>query len=212
MGFTMKITQTTQRANTVGSYEKAANLIATTYNLPPLKVLDYGAGLGKGTEILSEVFPEVDSFEPYPQEGFTPTFNQTDLLRWGSEALRGQLKPQYDAIVCLNVLNVLNDYDRAMTVIKILLMLNEHGMAVIGTRAWKNDIELSKTGQHDIVKKEVTWANGLIQKGFDGDELLELVKKMADGLGGGFHVERVRGIAKNCVKIVKTGEVQQNLV
>lgn len=212
MGFTMKITQTTQRANTVGSYEKAANLIATTYNLPPLKVLDYGAGLGKGTEVLSEVFPEVDSFEPYPQEGFTPTFNQTDLLRWGSEALRGQLKPQYDAIVCLNVLNVLNDYDRAMTVIKILLMLNEHGMAVIGTRAWKNDIELSKTGQHDIVKKEVTWANGLIQKGFDGDELLELVKKMADGLGGGFHVERVRGIAKNCVKIVKTGEVQQNLV
>lgn len=212
MGFTMKITQSTQRANTVGSYEKAANLITNLYRVKPERVLDYGAGLGKGTEVLREFFDKVDSFEPYPQEGFIPTFSQTDLLRWGSEALRGQLKPQYDAIICLNVLNVLNDYDRIMTVLKILLMLNDHGMAVISTRAWKNDIELAKTGDKDEDHKQVIWSTGLVQKGFDGDELLEFIKKVTKCLNMGFHVERVIGISKNCVKIVKTGEIQQELI
>lgn len=195
----MKITQKTQRANTISSYEKAANLIAAEYS--PDNVLDYGAGLGKGTELLGEFFDVVESFEPYPQKGFNPTYTDNSAV-----------KAKYGAIVCLNVLNVLPSLDRWKAVANILSLLDNGGVAVISTRAWKGDIQNTKGGKQDQENKQVVFDSGLIQKGFDGDELFDYITQVADYIGVNVIVQRVRNIPRNCVKVVRIAEEQLEMV
>jgi hypothetical protein len=174
---------TTQVATTAGSYRKAAAIIA---GMGGRRVLDYGAGLGLGSDAMSERGLDVSSFEPNPQRwsGKTPvTFTDSD-----------QITGQYDGVVSLNVLNVLEPELRDEVTADILARVAPGGSALIGARRWEGDVGATKnaevTGEPDAI-----WVNKsgvrVYQKGFSGNELVDYVTRMA---GEGWTVRRVNGI------------------
>jgi hypothetical protein len=187
----MQATQRTQRAITSGSYLKAAQVLLKEVISNYSVVLDYGAGLGKGTETLKSVFKIVDSFEPYPQKCFQPNYTNTLAL-----------PNDYDAAVCLNVLNVVDKKQREVIIVKLIRSVLAGGRVIIGTRSWKNDIELSKTAILDTENKTATFVDGVVQTVFDGDDLKNLVREVADKYKLNVHVRDLKGLCK-CAVIVE---------
>jgi len=172
-----KSSGTTQRANTVASYNKVANIIADVKG----DVLDYGAGLGLGVDVLgSKLGRTIDSYEPNTerwQGKEKPTFTASD-----------QINKKYDAVVSLNVLNVVPKDVRDAIVQDIYDKLNEGGKAVISTRKWAGDIQPTKGGKPGLESKSYKIeSTGAYQKGFDGNELLEYIQ---DRLGPSAVVEK----------------------
>lgn len=184
----MIITQTTQRKNTLSSYVKACELLINKGI--KTDVLDYGSGLGIGYQHMTNIFSNVESFEPYAKAPFKPTYTSVETI----------LK-QYNAITCLNVLNVLDQNTRDISVLNILNLLNIKGYALISTRAFKNDIDQTKKGIIDPINKSVQFDNGLIQKGYDGNELLNYIKDIAYKNNINISVLRINNISGNCVLI-----------
>ena len=184
---------TTQVATTIGSYKKAVKK-AEDLNPKGKTVLDYGAGLGLGTDAMrSSSKLEVTSYEPFPE-------------RWKGESpvdyIDSSLIPdKYDTVVNLNVLNVLEPELRDVVAKDIMSKVADGGVAIIGTRGWKGDIDATKKfkttdePQAIWVKKS---SGDVYQKGFDGDELKDY---MADLAPEGFRVERGKGIANNTVYV-----------
>lgn len=156
---------TTQRPNTVGSYSKAAALIKDMKG----DILDYGAGLGLGTDVLSaNLSRKVDSYEPNPERWKgkeQATFTASD-----------QINKKYDGIVSLNVLNVVPKEIRDAIVLDIFDKLNDGGKAVISSRKWSGDIQPTKAGKPGPESKSYEISNGAYQKGFDGNELVEYLQ------------------------------------
>jgi hypothetical protein len=169
-----KSSGTTQVATTVGSYVKAAKLIKDIQG----DVLDYGAGLGLGTDAMSNTLGrKVDSYEPNPErwqgkEGATYTASD-------------QIAKKYDGIVSLNVLNVVPKDIRDAIVTDIFDKLNINGKAVISTRKWSGDVNGAKNAVPGAEEKSLVITrrqNGndvdVFQKGFDGNELVDYVKSV----------------------------------
>ena len=173
-------TQSTQRANTVGTYNKIK------LKLKEGNTLDYGAGLGLGTSIL-----ESDSFEPFPQTSFNPTY--TDLNDIPADS--------YDNVVALNVLNVLPKARRNDAVRGIGRSLKVKGTAFITTRGI--DIYGNKQsptrGTKGAEVGSIVTSNNSFQKGFTQAELTGYIKSM---LGSGFSVEAITEGAAG-VKVTK---------
>lgn len=195
---------TTQVATTAGSYAKAANRVKMELdmNMEPASVLDYGAGLGLGTDKLVEAFGvSVESYEPFPE-------------RWKGDnkvtyTNAGAIHKEYDVIINMNVLNVLEPELRKSVATDILSKLKTGGVAIISTRAWKGDIANVKNyevaDEHNAI-----WVNknhGLVyQKGFDGDELIDYLRELG---GDDFDFEKVSGIGSSCVMVKRIIEKTQ---
>ena len=185
-----KASQTTQRTNTVGTATKAS-----TY-LDSLGVegrsLDYGAG--KGLNARTNQID--DTFEPFPEDAFNPTFVSPNDVP----------EDTYGKIISTNVINVLPPDLRKQAVTKIGNALKTGGRALIQT--W--DAGAAKAGMASkkatIVKDETlafTTSTGSYQKGFTKEELQTYVKEV---LGENFEVSGVpskQGISGVAVVITK---------
>jgi len=165
---------TTQVATTTGSYTKAAKIAE---KLGAKSVLDYGAGLGLGSDAIRSVIGDVESFEPNSErwQGSSPvTYTNTS-----------DINKKYDSVINLNVLNVVPKDIRDAIVMDIFDKLNIGGNAIISTRKWSGDVNQAKNyvkGPEDksvIIKrrsggKEVD----VYQKGFDGNELVDYINEI----------------------------------
>lgn len=192
----------TQRENTRGSYIKAANIIKDREIEG--EVLDYGAGLGVGTDAMTKLLGrKVDSFE-------------INTERW-----KGKVKPtytsakdidkKYDSIVSLNVVNVVPKNVRDFIVTDIFEKLNEGGTAIISSRGFKGDVANAKNFELGPEEKsyliEVS-GEQQYQKGFDGNELVDYVQ---DLLGDGATVSKDNTFGKTGVVITKPSESSQQI-
>jgi len=84
--------QRTQIAGTLPTYLRADEILNAIK--PDGRTLDFGAGLG-----LSQRELDYDTFEPYPREGFNPTFRSAKDIPDAS----------YDRVTSFNVLNVVRN-------------------------------------------------------------------------------------------------------
>ena len=195
-----KSSGTTQVAITVGSYVKAANIIKDIDG----DVLDYGAGLGLGTDAMSTTLGrKVDSYEPNPER-----WQGKDKATYTSS---DQINKKYDAIVSLNVLNVVPKSIRDAIVTDIFNKLNKGGKAVVSTRKWSGDVNGAKNaipGPEEksliITRKQGGKDAQVFQKGFDGNELVEYVKSL---LGDNADVTKNNTFGASGVVITKKEEL-----
>jgi len=162
----------TQVTNTESSYEKVANMLklrGITGN-----ILDFGAGLGLGTDAMSEILGgTVESFE-INTEGWRgkkpPTYTSLSEI---------DPDKKYDAIVSLNVLNVVPKDIRDGIVKEIFDRLEDGGVAYISARGFKGDVDQGTPIAPSIEPKSIfVRKNGkkTFQKGFDYNELAEYIQ------------------------------------
>ena len=191
---------TTQVATTTGSYTKAAKKLAESN---PESVLDYGAGLGLGTDAMSDVFGyDVDSYEPNPErwKGRRPaTF-----------AGQADIDKRYDGIVSLNVLNVVPKFIRDRIVTDIYNKLNNGGKAYISARKFKGDVANAKNSvkgdEHNslvITRRQGGQDVEVFQKGFDGDELVNYIQGL---LGDKVEVKKDNSFGASGVVITRKSD------
>jgi len=192
---------TTQRANTVKSYEKAAKNLSE--NEQPESVLDYGAGLGLGTDAMSEVLGiDVDSYEP-------------NTRKWqGSKPVdykkAEDIDKKYDSVVSLNVVNVVPKGMRDFIIKDIFDSLNEGGVALISSRPWSGDIATTKYFKEGPEEKSILVKGvkdgeviDVYQKGFDKNELVDYAKEL---LGPNAKVTKDTSFGKMAIKITKVAD------
>lgn len=177
---------TTQVATTRTMYVKALKWLRN--QSPEAKtVLDYGAGLGLGTDDMRSNNPDlnIDSYEPNPERwaGKQPPTYTTNT----------QISKDYDLILNTNVLNVVEKPIRDLIVKDIADHLNVGGKAMITTRGWNGDVNAAKNFK-PADEEHAIWINKgkngyVFQKGFDGDELKNYIEEL---LGDEFVVEKTR--------------------
>lgn len=177
---------TTQVATTRSMYVKALKWLRN--QSPEAKtVLDYGAGLGLGTDDMRSNNPDlnIDSYEPNPERWAgkePPTYTNNT-----------QINKDYDLILNTNVLNVVEKPIRDLIVKDIADHLTMGGKALITTRGWSNDVNAAKNFK-PADEHHAIWINKgkngyVFQKGFDGDELKNYIEEL---LGDEFVVEKTR--------------------
>lgn len=177
---------TTQVATTRTMYVKALKWLRN--QSPEAKtVLDYGAGLGLGTDDMRSNNPDlnIDCYEPNPERWAgkqPPTYTNNT-----------QINKDYDLILNTNVLNVVEKPIRDLIVKDIADHLNIGGKALITTRGWSNDVNAAKNFK-PADEHHAIWINKgkngyVFQKGFDGDELKNYIQEL---LGDEFVVEKTR--------------------
>lgn len=150
-------------------------------------VLDYGAGLGLGTDDMRSNNPDlnIDCYEPNPERWAgkqPPTYTNNT-----------QINKDYDLILNTNVLNVVEKPIRDLIVKDIADHLTMGGKALITTRGWSNDVNAAKNFK-PADEHHAIWINKgkngyVFQKGFDGDELKNYIEEL---LGDEFVVEKTR--------------------
>lgn len=155
----------TQIATTKATYEKVK---------PQLKegsTIDFGAG--KNIAVKAGI--KADSFEPFPEKGFEPTFKDSSKIPSNS----------YDNVINNAVLNVVPQDVRDNLVSEIGRILKVGGKAFINVRG--KDVFDSK---HTLISKEnmevIVDSTGAYQKGFSKNEL---VGYLGEVLGDGFDVK-----------------------
>lgn len=177
---------TTQVATTRTMYVKALKWLRN--QSPEAKtVLDYGAGLGLGTDDMRSNNPDlnIDCYEPNPERWAgkqPPTYTNNT-----------QINKDYDLILNTNVLNVVEKPIRDLIVKDIADHLNMGGKALITTRGWSNDVNAAKNFK-PADEHHAIWINKgkngyVFQKGFDSDELKNYIEEL---LGDEFVVEKTR--------------------
>ena len=160
-----KNSERTQRNNTVGSYKKAINAINKGHNKEITTILDYAAGHGLGTETMLELNFEAKSYEPMAINW--SAFMQVDYTT------SDQVPDGFDAVICLNTLNVLERSLRDEVLEHIYSVLASGGVAVLGVRS----IADVMTAKNMEAGTEVgsAWINNVYQKGFTPKEMKEWV-------------------------------------
>jgi len=161
--------QKTQIAGTLPTYEKADGILNEV--APDQPTLDFGAGLG-----LSQKKLGYDTYEPFPREGFDPTFMSASEIPDGS----------YSRITSFNVLNVVPREMRDEIVQDIGRVLKSDGVALITTRG--RDVMTAKGKPGSEPMSQIT-SIGTYQKGFTQAELQEYI---TETLGEGFEVTRLK--------------------
>ena len=198
-----KASGTTQVATTTGSYVKVAK--KASQGREAGSVLDYGAGLGVGTDAMSEVFgSNVESLEVNPERWKgkrPPTYTTSD-----------QIKKTFDTIVSLNVVNVVPKGVRNFIVLDIASKLNAGGKAYISSRKFTGDVANAKNFKEGPEEKSllIQRSSGgrivdVYQKGYDGNELVEYVQ---DLLGPGFTVEKDNSFGASGVVVTKIADLR----
>ena len=195
---------TTQVATTGGSFEKSGKKLSK--DIPPDgKVLNYGAGLDHTTESLKKGLggsQSVHDYEPFPERRKeAPTFSKSDEVP----------RDHYHGVVCHNVLNVVEPHIRDHIVRHIFSSMKEGGHAHIITRKFKGDVDGAKNatpgdekGSLWIHKKSKGKTQSVYQKGFDGNELHEYIRKEAEKHGHKVEVSNLGfGASGVHVKMIK---------
>ena len=159
-----EVSQRTQIAGTLPTYRKALEVFDEV--APEGESLDYGAGLGKSSEL------GFDTFEPYAREGFEPTYRSASEIPDAS----------YDRVTNLNVLNVVDPEARRGIVLDIGRILKPDGVAIITTRG--RDV-LNAKGRPGPEDMSIVTSTGTYQKGFTRAELVDYLRGT---LGEGFEV------------------------
>jgi len=162
--------QRTQIPGTLPTYKKAKDILDS--EMPEGKTLDFGAGLGLGAKELN-----ADSFEPFPQKGFTPTYLDAKEIPSNS----------YKRLTNFNVLNVVPLEMRNEIVKDIGRVLEPGGVAVITTRG--KDVLNAKAGTPGPEPMSVITSKDTYQKGFTPNEL---VNYLQETLGEGFEVVKTK--------------------
>jgi hypothetical protein len=138
-------------------------------------VLDYGAGLGLGTDALRAAAPSllIHSLEPHPRRwrsAVPPTY--TD---------RNQIARRYDLVICTSVLNVLERSERDAVVRDIgLLCLATNGRALITVRGWAGDVASTRHAVPGDEPRSILVRRSRLdvyQKGFTSDELRDYLRE-----------------------------------
>ena len=181
-----KMSGTTQVATTAGSYRTAFDALQKVK--PDIKnVLDYGAGLGLGADAIREkTSAQVDTLEVNPERwksDTAPTYTSSDAVR-----------TKYDAVINLNVLNVVPRNIRDAIVKNIGDTLNPGGVAAIGVRGWEGDIAKTKNFEPAGEEKAIyviKQGARVFQKGFSQTELVDYLQGV---LGSEFQVKKLPGI------------------
>jgi hypothetical protein len=195
--------ESTQVATTTGSYRKAAEMLA--HHGVTGKVIDYGAGLGLGSDAMRTVLQRVDSFEPEArrwQGGVPVTFTDSNQIPLGA----------YDGVVSLNVLNVLEPELRRYVAQSICDVTAPSGYALIGVRGVRQVMSAKTKQMADeqnaiwIPKTVAGRRVDVYQKGFTPDELLKYMQSVS---GPHWKWKIVRGLADVGVQGHRTG-VRQN--
>ena len=168
------LSQATQRGNTLATAKSAVDYLDKKGATG--KSIDYGAGFGTNAEALGIM----DTFEPFPQKGFDPTFRETAYIPTDT----------YGRLISTNVLNVIPPEARAEAVKNIGLILKPDGTAVIQTRSASavNELKKSKTAIPQEEPASFLTRDGTYQKGYTRDELQSYVQGI---LGDNFQVEKV---------------------
>ena len=178
----------TQIATTVGTYRKAVPLLKG-------RVLDYGAGLGLGADVLRSAGLKVQTFEPFPERwksATPPSYRRTNDIP--SEA--------FDSAICLNVLNVVNRQERDRIMGELLRALVPGGVLVLNARSVT---DVAKASVKRKGPEEGSWIIGMgsetrYQKGFTQKELEDYVRSM-----GWTDVRRAGELAGVAVTMRKPG-------
>lgn len=182
--------KTTQRANTVGTATKASKYLDEIGAKG--RSLDYGAGKG----LNAEANKIDDTFEPFPEETFSPTFVSPKEVPENT----------YGKVISTNVINVLPPNLRKEAVTKIGKSLKSGGKALIQTwdaGAAKAGMASKKATVVDDEPLAFTTSTGSYQKGFTNKELEQYV---TETLGEGFEVSAVpskKGISGVSVVITR---------
>ena len=198
----------TQIDTTMGAYAAVArNLFAKIPNLK--NILDYGAGKGRGTASVSRalksksVDANVRSYEPFPEnwaKSLTeePDYTSADNIKDGSQ----------DAVVNLNVLNVVPRAIRDNIIENIGRVLKDGGIGVISSRRWKGDVDTikpanSRAGEEPnsfyVTRKLKGETQTNYQKGIEPDELVAYVQELLPT----FDVRKINGYGASAVIIQK---------
>tara|TARA_R110002050_G_scaffold91593_1_gene192232 strand:+ start:4247 stop:9052 length:4806 start_codon:yes stop_codon:yes gene_type:complete len=162
--------------------------------------LDYGAGFGKNAKAVKAD----ETFEPFPKEGFKPSYIDSALIPEG----------RFGRLISTNVLNVLPRDIRDDAVLTIGKSLKEGGQAVV--QAWDiSAIKARLKGKNFKTGEEANSSRSLeggkFQKGFSKAELRDYVQET---LGDGFEVSTVpnkRGISMSSVLIKKLAKEEERL-
>jgi len=155
----------TQVATTVGTYRKAAEMLDRLGSGD--KRIDYGAGKGLGTDII-----KAKSYEPFPEEGFTPDYTTPP-------------NELFDAVVNLNVLNVLPPQIRDQVAKELLDRVRMGGDALVGARSY-SDVMNAKNPKM-VGDGGIVTSKGTYQYGFGGknEGLIDYMNRMAEDMGEG---------------------------
>jgi len=151
-----KASQKTQIRGTEPTYRKAYDILER--EKPGGRTLDYGAGLGHGSKLMG-----AESFEPFPREGFRPTFIRPEDIP----------TEEFDRLVNLNVLNVMPREVRDATVENIGRVMRPGGMGIVTTRG--RDV-LNAAGEAGSEPMSKITSIGTYQKGFTPEELREYLE------------------------------------
>jgi SAM-dependent methyltransferase len=138
-------------------------------------VIDYGAGRGHGTSLLGE---GAESFEPYPNAAFRPTY--TDPAAVPSD--------HYAGVVNLNVLNVLPPDLREQVVREMARVVRPQGQMVVTTRGRDVMAARGEPGPEPMSLVVGQGDRARYQKGFTQQELREYLQRT---LGDRFAVDSV---------------------
>ena len=154
----------TQIGSTTGTAKKAAAYL-DEQGAKGL-TLDYGAGFGKNAKAI-----KADAtFEPFPKEGFKPTYIDPTLIPEG----------KFDRLISTNVINVLPKDIRDEAVVTMGKSLKDGGKAVVQTwNVGANKARLRgknfKAGEEANSSRSLQ--GGKFQKGFTNAELKEYMEK-----------------------------------
>jgi len=189
----------TQIEGTKKTYAKAAKMLTG-------KVIDYGAGLGVGTDTLRAEGLSVDSFEPYPKKWKgkrPPTY--TDSAKIPSAS--------YDSLVSFSVINVVEPDMRKFLFQEVDRILRPNGVALITGRS-RSDVEKSTTKIPHLEEGGYLIDEGeeqRYQKGFTQAELERYAKEV---LGPGFTVQKNGSLNGASIKISKgkTNPVTRSMI
>lgn len=164
----------TQRANTVSTYKRAYQLIVKD-GLDGC-ILDFGAGLGLGSQ---ELGGSCFTYEPFAQD-WKPVFDSIKAI--------SQAGIDFDAIVSLNVLNVLTPECRQEAIFDIVSFLKPSGKAYISVRPTA-DVESAKVKEPYLDGFLVGNSEKTFQKGFKTSELVNYCQLL---LGRNYIVKPIR--------------------
>ena len=189
----------TQITGTEDTYIKASKMLGG-------KVLDYGAGIGIGTDALRSNGLLTDSFEPFPEnwEGkLPPTY--TDSADIPSES--------YDSMVSFSVINVVDPDERKLLFREVSRILRPDGVALITGRT-RQDVGAATTKIPHLEEGGYLIGKGKrqrYQKGFTQAELERYAKEV---LGPGFTVEKNGMLNGASIKITKgkTNPTKRNAI
>ena len=222
-------------SNTINTYKKVDNMLT---DLNKVSVHDAGSGLGYGKDIFTK------SSNPKVYSGHDPYSKKIkDKIAKETKEFEGQLFKGHvnkhenfdevfaaygtgskDAVVNLNVLNVIGDLAERQKVVKdISKLINDNGVAVITTRGWKNDVLKQAQKHYGNDWKKYLINDGFIfkkgnkktfQTGFDRDGDKKLTTYVREILGDNFLVQRIPrkyNISSTGVMISKVKDKLSNL-